>query len=307
MMTRYFDVPEGATPIMDCSGLIPPWVHTMSDLNRVEAENILKAQRKYFKGSFSDFRPKELNAIHRDMFGDVWEWAGTYRKSVTTIGITPGLIPMRLAEFCREVNTWFETPPQLTFVEMAARIHHQLVSIHPFENGNGRFSRLVADRFLLSWKCPYPIWPDLNLEGLTRKDYIHTLKFADKGEYASLMAFMKRLGASDPKLTELVRDNFYRGFMHKGGASIVKALVESGAAHPNDENDNGHRVLQLAIKAGLDNIARILVELGADINVTDRSGLTSFQVAVNQNNEALADFLRAKGAEISLPTVTKEF
>lgn len=175
-----------------------------------------------------------LKAIHRDMFGDVWEWAGTYRKSVTTIGIKPGLIPMRLAEFCREVNPWFETPPQLTFVEMAARIHHQLVSIHPFENGNGRFSRLIADRFLLAWKCPYPIWPDLNVEGLTRRDYIHTLKFADKGEYASLMAFMKRLGASDPKLTELVRDNFYRALMRKGGASVVKALVESGKIYPRE-------------------------------------------------------------------------
>jgi fido (protein-threonine AMPylation protein) len=156
-MERHFDVPQGATPISDCSGLIPEWVRTSHDLNRVEAENILKAQQKYFKGSHpkSWFQPEELKTIHRAMFKEVWNWAGAYRKSITSIGIKPGLIPMRLAELCFEVNLWCETPPQLTFLEMAARIHHQLVSIHPFENGNGRFSRLIADRFLLSWKCQF--------------------------------------------------------------------------------------------------------------------------------------------------------
>ncbi|MEI8366150.1 MAG: mobile mystery protein B [Parachlamydiaceae bacterium] len=299
-MKRHFDVPQGATPITDCSGLIPLWVHTLSDLNRVEAENILKAQRKYLKGSFSNFHPEELRSIHRAMFGDVWEWAGAYRKSITTIGIKPSLIPMRLAEFCHGVNAWFETPPQLTFVEMAAKIHHQLVFIHPFENGNGRFSRLIADRFLLAWKCSYPSWPELNSEGVTRRDYINTLKMADKGEYMPLVGFMKQLGASNPKISELVRDNLYRIVMGMGGSSIVKAMVESGA-NPNDETGNGHRALQLAIKAGLDSIVQILVELGADVNATDRSGLTPFQVAVNQGNKFLVDFLILNGAQPQSP------
>lgn len=295
-MTRQFDVPQGATPITDCSGLIPLWVHTLSDLNRVEAENILKAQRKYHKGSFSNFHPDELKAIHRSMFGDVWEWAGSYRKSITTIGIKPSLIPMRLAEFCSEANTWIETPPQLTFIEMAARIHHQLVSIHPFENGNGRFSRLVADSFLLAWKCSHPRWPELNSESVTRRDYINTLKSADKGDYMPLIELLKRLGASDPKLTELVRNNVYRPLMIRGGASIVKAMIEGGAC-PNHETSNGHRALQLAINAGLDSVARILVELGADINTPDRSALTPFQMAVIQGNKDLADFFLGNGAE----------
>ena len=83
-MAKYFDFPEGATPIDDCSGLIPSWVHHLQDLNRIEAENILKAQRKYLGRSVTDpqkwFHITELKSIHRAMFGDVWEWAGTYRK-----------------------------------------------------------------------------------------------------------------------------------------------------------------------------------------------------------------------------------
>jgi hypothetical protein len=50
-MKRHFDVPQDATLLADCSGLIPVWVRTSHDLNRVEAENILKAQRKYLKRS----------------------------------------------------------------------------------------------------------------------------------------------------------------------------------------------------------------------------------------------------------------
>src|SRR5882757_7560109 len=106
-MIRQFDFPEGSTPITDCSGLIPLWVHHLNDLNRVEAENIMNAQRKYLQGRIGDpqnwFQVKELKAIHQAMFGDVWEWAGVYRKSITSIGIDPRLISTQLAELCIEV------------------------------------------------------------------------------------------------------------------------------------------------------------------------------------------------------------
>jgi len=214
-MPEHFEFPEGATPIGDCSGLIPLWVHHLHDLNRVEAENILNAQRKYLQGRVDHpqiwFQVKELKAIHQSMFEDVWEWAGAYRKSITSIGINPGLIPTQLTELCLEVSSWFQYPVELTFVEMAATVHHRLVSIHPFENGNGRFSRLIADRFLLAFKCQHPVWSShLNQEGVVRKDYIKTLKSADKGDYAPLVDFMKKLGASDPTLNEVIRNHFYR-------------------------------------------------------------------------------------------------
>lgn len=203
-MAKWLEFPDGATPLGDCSGLIPAWVHHLEDLNRVEAENIAQAQKKYLKKSVPDpkswFHVEKLKTIHREMFGNVWKWAGNYRRSVTSIGIKPALIPSRLAEFCSEVVSWSGSEYQinLTFVERAARIHHQLVYIHPFKNGNGRFSRLVADRFLLAWKCPYPNWPtQLNQNGQARKEYILALKSADSGDYEPLVNFMKKLGASD--------------------------------------------------------------------------------------------------------------
>lgn len=301
-MPERFEFPEGATPIGDCSGLIPLWVHHLNDLNRVEAENIMNAQRKYLRGKVADpknwFQVKELKAIHQAMFGNVWEWAGVYRKSITSIGINPSLIPTQLAELCLEVSSWSQYPVELTFVEMAARVHHGLVFIHPFENGNGRFSRLIADRFLLAFRCQYPVWPShLNQEGVVRKDYIKTLKSADKGDYAPLVDFMKKLGASDPTLSELIRNSFFRRYISgEKGLAMVKALLRSGS-NPNDETSNGHRALQLSVKAGLEEIVKLLVTFGADVDTKDKSGLTPFQIAVGQENKVLADFFLLKGAK----------
>ena len=79
-----FECPEGATPIDDCSDLLLPWVQNMADLNRVEAENISHAQRKYLRATHRDislwFRYKDLQTIHRAMVGKVWAWAGKQRK-----------------------------------------------------------------------------------------------------------------------------------------------------------------------------------------------------------------------------------
>lgn len=264
-MVRRFEFPDGATPIADCSGLIPNWVHHLDDLNRVEAENIAQAQRKYLRIPVPDpkkwFNVEELKMIHRAMFGNVWEWAGKYRKSMTYIGIKPALIPARVAEFCSEVISWSQHPVELTFVERAAKIHHQLVFIHPFENGNGRFSRLIADRFLLAWRCPHPIWPiRLNQESQARKEYIQALKSADAGDYESLVNFMQNLGASDPSVSELIKNNFYRPYIQgKQGAAIVRALLRNDRhlAHNTLENQSS---LHLAKKAGLGEIVNLLID-----------------------------------------------
>lgn len=301
-MGKRFEFPEGATPIGDCSGLIPLWVHHLNDLNRVEAENIMSAQRKYLQGAVDDpknwFQVKELKAIHQAMFGNVWEWAGVYRRSLTSIGISPSLIPAQLGQLCLEISSWLQYPVELTFVEMAARVHHRLVFIHPFENGNGRFSRLIADRFLLAFKCQYPVWPShLNQEGVLRKDYIKALKSADKGDYLPLIDFMKKLGANDPTLSELIRNSFYRTYISgKKGLAMVKALLRTGS-NPNDQTSNGHKVLQLSVKADLEEIVKLLVTYGADVDIKDKSGLTPFQIAVVQENKVLADFFLSKGAK----------
>jgi fido (protein-threonine AMPylation protein) len=65
------------------------------------------------------------------------------------------------------------------------------VSIHPFPNGNGRFSRLFADLLVLTNGQKRFSWGRSNLieDGVVRKNYLAALKAADRNEYGQLFNF----------------------------------------------------------------------------------------------------------------------
>jgi Fic-DOC domain mobile mystery protein B len=200
---KKFDYAEGATPLHDYSGLKLKWVRSIDDLNMVEAENISLAQKKYLSGKITNlslwFNVSTLKEIHRSMFCNVWDWAGKFRRSITSIGIKPYLIQIELSKLCNDVNAWSNEKIALTPLEQAARIHHRLVFIHPFENGNGRFARLVGDRYLVAIGGAHPNWPHLQNSNKIRQAYIQSLKDADLGDYNALIEFMKKFGALPKK------------------------------------------------------------------------------------------------------------
>lgn len=45
-------------------------------------------------------------------------------------------------------KTFWEQNKSFAVVEIAARIHHRAVQIHPFLNGNGRWSRMLVNIYL---------------------------------------------------------------------------------------------------------------------------------------------------------------
>jgi Protein involved in cell division len=52
-------------------------------------------------------------------------------------------------------------------LEIAVRLHHRLVLIHPFPNGNGRISRLMADLLMQQLGEPRLYWDDASLNDIT--------------------------------------------------------------------------------------------------------------------------------------------
>jgi Fic family protein len=70
-------------------------------------------------------------------------------------------------------------------------LHHTLVKIHPFPNGNGRWARLATDLWLLKAGHNVLSWGGNIMEvTIARTEYIASLKEADVGSYERLMAFM---------------------------------------------------------------------------------------------------------------------
>ncbi len=78
--------------------------------------------------------------------------------------------------------------------EIAERFSHRLVSIHPFENGNGRHSRLMADVLInKGFGKPYFTWGSKNLvkPGEARTKYLRALRESDKNDYKSLIKLVR--------------------------------------------------------------------------------------------------------------------
>ncbi|MGO7888924.1 mobile mystery protein B, partial [Rhizobium ruizarguesonis] len=74
-----------------------------------------------------------MRTLHKRMFGDVWEWACTFRTTERNIGIQAYRIVVELASLLSDVGYWVEHEA-FQSDEIAIRFHHRLVAIHPFPN-----------------------------------------------------------------------------------------------------------------------------------------------------------------------------
>ncbi len=189
----------GETPIEDISGLKIKGISLREQLNPCEARNILKAAEKYLL-----VKPTKKTApfdyawalkLHKEMFGDVWSWAGTLRRDTTTIGVDPSQIESRLYSLLNNLPYWKDLP----LVEQAAMLHHKAVFIHPFVNGNGRWSRMLANIWILREGGRPTQWPEelVGTKSPVREEYIKAIKAADDGEYGPLIEMHKRYTITD--------------------------------------------------------------------------------------------------------------
>ena len=191
---------EGQTPLGEDEkeGLLLPSVTTRGELDEVEQRNIEEAIRWTIEVR-RRFSPEKVLTesfvleIHERMFGGVWQWAGTFRRSNKNIGVDKYLIPTELRALLDDCRYWI-TNSTFSADEIALRFKHRLVSIHCFANGNGRHSRLMADIVVEKLlKRTIFTWGSLNLiqSPEFRSTYLTALRQADKGNYVPLLIFAR--------------------------------------------------------------------------------------------------------------------
>lgn len=189
-----FEQPAGATPLTleEMRGLKLSWITSRRDLDEAEEANVLRGLA-WSRRARSDLLTETfILRLHRQMFGDVWRWAGTIRQRETNIGHQPHRIRPALRELLETARWWREERP-LPIDEIAVHLHHQLVQIHPFPNGNGRHTRLMADLLLEELGGEPFTWGRRNLVAAssTRANYIDALRAADTLDIAPLLAFAR--------------------------------------------------------------------------------------------------------------------
>ncbi|MCR5436995.1 MAG: mobile mystery protein B [Treponema sp.] len=188
-----FAADDNSTPLTteEKNGLKLKWITLRSELNEAEARNIAQAQlwlaSNKKKDVCSDFF---LRNLHKKMFGDVWVWAGEYRTTERNIGVAPYQILIKIMQLFDDLKFWIDNKTYSNH-EIAVRLHHRLVQIHPFPNGNGRVSRLMADLVLQKLNGTSLYWGDTNLVNVSevRSQYIDALRKADAGDYTDLLDF----------------------------------------------------------------------------------------------------------------------
>lgn len=172
--------------------LIPSYITLRRELNEAEQINIANAAKWLAARKRDVLDEKFLRTLHARMFGDVWKWAGEYRKTARNIGVDAWRIPMDVAQAIDDAKFWVANgtyPPD----EIAVRFSHRLVAIHPFPNGNGRFSRMVGDLLAQQLGQPRFSWGSANLvdPNQTRQDYVAALRAADVHDFDALIAFAR--------------------------------------------------------------------------------------------------------------------
>lgn len=191
-----YDYLPGATPLDsdEAEGLLLPHITNRRELDRWEQDNIAEAEVWALRR-----KPRDLLSVdfvcrlHKRMFGNVWRWAGEFRRSGKNIGVECWAIGTSLKNLLDDVQTWIDLnsyPPD----EIAARFHHRLVSIHLFANGNGRHARLMVDLLLVHiLGRPRFTWGSENLvhAGDCRQRYIAALQAADRRQYQPLLEFVR--------------------------------------------------------------------------------------------------------------------
>lgn len=188
-----FSYPEGATPIDadEAAGLIPPHIAFQRELNEWEQRNILEGLEWATARRHKDFlSEKFIRDLHKHMLNKTWKWAGQFRKSDKSIGVNWVTIPESIRNLCDDAKYWIANSTY-PITEVAVRFHHRLVSIHPFPNGNGRHSRLMADLIRNKLGEGHFTWGGANLTiaGAERQIYIDALKAADAGNITPLIDF----------------------------------------------------------------------------------------------------------------------
>lgn len=194
------NLPYGATKLSvdDLDGLIPNYIITRDDLNEFEKSNIMQALQWLQKKNFADTELLELKLffkLHTRMFDKTWKWAGTLRRNMVNVGVTPvEQILMQIKNVIDNTKYWIENQ-SFSVDEICVRFHHSIVWIHPFPNGNGRFSRIICDEPRRSLGGKYFTWGksgnNLVKSSAVRLNYITALRMADKKDFSLLIDFAK--------------------------------------------------------------------------------------------------------------------
>ncbi len=138
-------------------------IATKDEIDRVETELLFELTDQLMDelDSSREFSATDILEMHCRWLGSLYQWAGSYRQVMVSKGnfmfAAPAHIPQLMTDFEREIlqkytPCSFEAKEQV--ITALAIVHTELLLIHPFREGNGRLSRLLATLMALQAELP---------------------------------------------------------------------------------------------------------------------------------------------------------
>jgi len=185
---------------------------------------------------------EHVRAIHRELFGNVYEWAGEYR----TVGIAKGWsnfaeptqIEGYLADAARTIRqTSWSSLDRDEFARAAARTYAYVNTAHPFREGNGRSAKVFMGQVaeLSVWRIDY----DPAASGVTPEKWNQAamLSSPDRGAHEpvpdSLVPVFRALAQPLTKPGPTAAQDT-SGLMERKRAAYPKSATEA------TKNESGH-------------------------------------------------------------------
>ena len=147
-----------------------------------------------------DSPPYDLNyfqSLHRQVFADVFEWAGELRSIDMSKGTTRFCTCKRIAPEANKLfqrladENYFEGYEREAFVAAIAAFYIELNMVHPFREGNGRAQRLLFEHIIINAGFEF------DLEGITQQEWVAANIAGVSCDYEPITALFDRcIGAS---------------------------------------------------------------------------------------------------------------
>ena len=102
--------------------------------------------------------------LHARLFGPVWNWAGRWQRTEVNIGVAPERIAVELRNALDAIAYRWDHTDDWTPRQLGIVVHAETVRIHPFADGNGRTTRLLADLVFAAVQDPTEVQYEWDLD-----------------------------------------------------------------------------------------------------------------------------------------------
>lgn len=166
------------------------------ELEQAEIDiSFLKNLELYEEPIKGDFDEEHLKNIHKYLFGEIYPFAGVYRtvymlKADSFYFVAENDIEMHLENVLKEMHKdIINCSDYSSFVGFLALYYYDLLTIHPFREGNGRTIREFLREFVLEYMPEYNLdWSKLN-----KKELDEAIKVGFLGKSLLELQFAKAL------------------------------------------------------------------------------------------------------------------